>query len=791
MPKIFLLRLKTLLCLLSLSFTLSAQRISGRVLDSNGNPLSGANLILLPGDEGVVSGKQGQFSLSIQAESRATHLEVSHLNYRSQKISLEDLKSPQDIILKEDPLGLEEVVVSGGRQAIKRYNSPVIVETLKPDLFQQISALSLAEGLSFSPGLRLENNCQNCGFTQLRINGLDGAYSQILVNSRPIFSSLMAVYGLEMIPASMIERVEVIRGGGSALYGGNAIGGTVNIITKEPHGQRFNLQSQVQSINGEAWENSNSLGFSMAGKDLQSGLNVYSYTRDREAWDANDDGFTEITKLQNRTLGMNAFWKPHQRSKLSLDLFNINEYRRGGSDLERAAHESRIAEELEHRILGGGLAWEGLSADGKKQYSLYASAQNTQRDSYYGAGGRPLKEGDSLRPSDLLALNAYGQTADYSVVAGGQYSWQLLQALQISLGSEYQLNSVHEKIPGYERSIKQEVQQWGSYLQVAWSPNDKWKIQAGNRFDYSSVTGRYLLALDDFQQDKGFNNFSPRLNIQYSLRDHWQFRASYSRGFRIPQAFNEDLHIETVGGAALFIRLDDDLESESSHSFNASAEHLITNSNSEHKFVLTGFYTLLFNPFVLVDRQALANGTAVQQKTNGDNAQVRGLSIEYQGAWQNGWQIQGSFTAQEAFYQKAQRLWLNPSNEEDLVESQRFLRTPQLYGYLNLSKTINKKWIASSALSYTGRQLLSRLSNPETEEIELLQSPHFLDLQLALERQIFKGKAGALDLKLGVKNIFDAYQEDIPVGKERDASYVYGPILPRTYYLSIKLDFQP
>ena len=79
--------------------------------------------------------------------------------------------------------------------------------------------------MNFQSGLRVENNCGNCGTTQLRINGLEGQYSQVLLDSRPIFSSLASVYGLEQLPVAMIERVEVIRGGGSALFGANAIGG--------------------------------------------------------------------------------------------------------------------------------------------------------------------------------------------------------------------------------------------------------------------------------------------------------------------------------------------------------------------------------------------------------------------------------------------------------------------------------------------------------------------------------------------------------------------------------------
>ncbi|MBN2350638.1 MAG: TonB-dependent receptor, partial [Bacteroidales bacterium] len=125
--------------------------------------------------------------------------------------------------LNEDRLNLDAIVVSADRSSQKRTDAPVIVNTISPKLFSYTQSVTVGEVLNFSPGLRLENNCQNCGFTQVRMNGMEGPYSQILINSRPIFSGLAGVYGLELIPSNMIERVEIVRGGGSALFGSNAI----------------------------------------------------------------------------------------------------------------------------------------------------------------------------------------------------------------------------------------------------------------------------------------------------------------------------------------------------------------------------------------------------------------------------------------------------------------------------------------------------------------------------------------------------------------------------------------
>ena len=136
--------------------------------------------------------------------------------------------------VEEEALSLDGVVVSANRNETTRRMAPSLVNVLDSKMFETTHATSLADGLNFQPGVRVENNCQNCGFQQVRINGLEGPYTQILVDSRPIFSALTGVYGLEQIPANMIERVEIMRGGGSALFGSSAIAGTINIITKEP-----------------------------------------------------------------------------------------------------------------------------------------------------------------------------------------------------------------------------------------------------------------------------------------------------------------------------------------------------------------------------------------------------------------------------------------------------------------------------------------------------------------------------------------------------------------------------
>ena len=209
--------------------------VKGRVSSADlGIPY--ATIRVINGSEGTVSDADGTYELHL-TRFGDLKIQVISQGYRSTIKSLsitEGQTLELNFELLEDVLGLDEIVVSATRNRVERKNTPVVVSTLKSQLLTATQSITLAEGLNYAPGVRVETNCQNCGFTQVRLNGLDGAYTQVLLNSRAVFTSLIGVYGLEQIPTNTIERVEVVRSGGSALYGSNAIAGTVNIITKDP-----------------------------------------------------------------------------------------------------------------------------------------------------------------------------------------------------------------------------------------------------------------------------------------------------------------------------------------------------------------------------------------------------------------------------------------------------------------------------------------------------------------------------------------------------------------------------
>ncbi|MCD6423806.1 MAG: TonB-dependent receptor, partial [Elusimicrobia bacterium] len=135
---------------------------------------------------------------------------------------------------EEEPLELEEVVITGTKTERKLKDVPVRTEIITAKEIEEKGAASLYEALEGIPGIRVEQQCSYCNFSIVRIQGMAAGHVQVLIDGQPIFSGLAGVYGLQQIPTANIERIEIVKGAGSALYGASAIAGVINIITKKP-----------------------------------------------------------------------------------------------------------------------------------------------------------------------------------------------------------------------------------------------------------------------------------------------------------------------------------------------------------------------------------------------------------------------------------------------------------------------------------------------------------------------------------------------------------------------------
>ncbi|WP_245911930.1 TonB-dependent receptor [Flagellimonas meridianipacifica] len=763
---------------------LSAQTvtISGTV-SSNGEPIPFVSVFVKGKNIGTTTDVDGTYQLQI-AEGEIILVAQSQ-GYRSQNKELTISQRSSltvDFTLIEDVLGLDEVVISATRNRVERRSAPVVVSSLKPRLLTATQSITVAEGLNFAPGVRVETNCQNCGFTQVRLNGLDGAYTQILLNSRPIFTSLLGVYGLEQIPTNIIERVEVVRSGGSALYGSNAIAGTVNIITKDPILNTWEIGSNLAIIDGDALDRIVNFNSSIVADDLNSGVTLFGTYRNRQAYDANDDGFTELVELRNTTVGAKAFLKPTDRSRISVNLNAIREYRRGGDRLELAPQFTDITEELDHDTFIGGADYEISSKDGTQQTQVYTSASYTNRDSFYGGLG-----GGRTRQDSLLANNAFGTTKDLAWVNGLQITKTFQNNDVLTAGAEFNYSTTEDQIPGYNRLVDQNVNTLGGYAQYEWKPSDTFSALLGARLDNVNVIGDYSVGGIERDLDLNQTALSPRITLSYKLTEELRLRGGYARGFRAPQTFNEDLHISSVGGEPQFVILSEDLDTEFSNAFTGSLNYSKTKNLLQFDFLLEGFYTSLEDPFTLVSTGAvLENGSIIEEVRNGEGARVYGSNFELGLSPNPEWRFQLGGTLQQTEWDEPQLLFESDGTpgENDIVIDE-FVRVPNFYGYLNTTWIPNEKFNIDVTGTYTGNMTVPRVIS-DNGFLELNDSGSFFDMNIKLETHFDFSDSFMGTVSGGVTNIFNSFQDDFDIGPGRDSDYIYGPDAPRAFFFGLK-----
>ena len=730
--------------------------ISGHVIEKETEEdIPYATILIVGSGQGTVSNEAGQFQFK-NLEEGTYRLRVSAVGYRTLEKSIVVGREYMAVVhfpLEEKAVMVDEVVVSASRTEVSRRDAPVVVNILSPKLFEAVNSTDLAKTLNFQSGLRVENNCQNCGFPQVRINGLDGPYSQILINSRPIISALSGVYGLEQIPTNMIDRVEVVRGGGSALFGANAVGGTINIITKDPIDNSFQVSSTMSNLGGKSWEQYMGANVSLVAKDNSYGIALYQSYRNRNPYDHDGDSFSELGKLNMNTFGLRGYYRPSQSSRLNIEYHTTNELRRGGNKFDLQPHQTDITEQTKHIINSGGISYDHFWDEYKHKLSTYASLQHTDRDSYYGA------QRDTA---------AYGKTNDLTWVAGamyvGNYERFLFAPSVFTGGLEYQQNSLHDIMVGYQRDMQQDVRIASAFVQNEWKMQ-AFSLLAGGRIDRHNLIERPIL--------------SPRVNLLYKPQDRFQARLTYSTGFRAPQAYDEDLHVTAVGGEGVLIKLADGLREERSNSFSGSVDYTTTFGHWQANVLVEGFYTGLNDVFILEDIGHDANGYAIKERRNGNGARVYGANLDAKVAHGKEAVLSLGFTAQRSRY----------NTPEEWSEGQfttRMMRTPDYYGYFTFTSAPTKNFDFSLSGTYTGDMIVPHYAGYIAED-RMETTPHFFDLNLKFNYTFILHDHIKLQVNTGVQNILNHFQPDLDQGEFRDSGYFYGPTQPRTLFIGFKI----
>ena len=738
--------------------------ISGEI-SSEGNPMPYTNIYLETTSYGSVSDAKGFYEIiNVPADTYTIVVSMTGFKTIRKKVTIED-NTTLNFNLETELL--DEIVITGTRTFKRQNNSAVIVNILNSESLNSLQACNLSDGLKFQPGLRVETDCQTCNYTQLRINGLGGGYSQILINGRPIFSPLTGLYGLEQIPVNMIERIETIRGGGSSLYGSSAIGGVVNVITKIPKNDNFEVNYTYQNINGGADDHMVTGNATVISKSEKAGVSLFINNRNRDLYDHNDDNFSELTSLKNNSFGANAFFLPSENQKLEVSFSKLNEYRYGGEMVDGPAYLTQQAEERTHDVVMGSLDYQINFNKDNSSLITYFAGQQTDRDHYTG-----IFPDDEDEIQNHIENAPYGTSKTSTLQGGVQLNHRLNDFLNgtnvLTIGSEYLVDDVLDVINSYNYKIDQTTKNLGTFFQSDWEITQKLNLLSGFRVDSNNLVDNLIV--------------SPRFSLLYKSESNVQLRATWSTGFRAPQAFDTDLHIAFAGGGVSRISLDDDLVEERSNSFSASINYDKSSENLIAGFTLEGFYTKLREAFYLNPIGEDEFGQRFE-KQNGDVAVVQGITIEARANYKRRAQLEAGFTLQTSRFDTA------VETIEGLAPRREFLRTPNEYGFATLSYMPNNKFNTNLNYVYTGDMLIAHFAGaPEQTVNEYKTTPSFHEFSWRTSYRFDIENIGTgLEVFGGIKNIFNAYQDDFDTGKNRDSNYVYGPGMPRTFFIGLRI----
>jgi len=693
MKKLLLLVVFGMIC-----HNLSAQiKFKGQVKSSKGESLELVQVLIKETGKGTLTDSLGKFELTDSSNEKVT-LQFSRLGFQTFFKVVESSDEEVMIILNTLDKQLDEVVVSGTLQEVSRLDSPVPVEVYKSSFFRANPAPSLFESFQNINGVRPQVNCNICNTGDIQINGLAGPYTMILIDGMPIVSGLATVYGLSGIPQALIDRIEVVKGPASTLYGSEAVAGLINVITKRPE----NAPLVSLDAFGSTWGEVNlDLGIkSSFGKNVQSltGINTFWYDT---PIDNNQDGMTDLT-LQRRFSVLQKLQITQKKGNiLSLAGRYINEDRWGGQ-----------------------MNWTPVFRGGDV---IYGESIRTNRWEIFGNYQLPVKEQLNFQ----FSANGHNQDSYYGNtfygadqrIGFGQLTWnKLIGKNQLLAGAAYRLTYYDDSTPATAESSGQGNSPFvthlpGLFLQNELKLSPTQSLLGGIRYDYNTVHGSI---------------WSPRLNYKVSSNDKsliW--RTSIGNGFRVANVFTED-HAALTGARQVIF--EEELNPERSWNVNTNLVKKIYSDRGNY-FGLEGsvFYTQFSNQ-IIPDYETNPN-QIIYANLDG-TSRSQGASFNFDGLWANGFKLLAGVTLMDVSFE-----------ENGVRERQLF--TERFSGVWTIGYHIHPLELT---IDYTGN-VYSPMRLPLLGELD--DRPEYSPWWSLQNIQITKGLGEKWEIYGGVKNLLN------------------------------------
>ena len=563
--------LKILLLIFSVTCSSQNNSLTGKISDRLEN-LSYANIYIQNTKFGTSSNDEGYYQIK-NIPSGTYKIVVSSIGYNTKTIEItfnKDEKIIQNFSLVSDN-SLDEIVVSGNLKPVSKSASSVPVDVYSKSFFKKNPTPSIFESLQNVNGVRPQLNCNVCNTGDIHINGLEGPYTFVLIDGMPIVSGLSTVYGLTGIPQALIQRVEVVKGPASTLYGSEAVGGIINIITKKPSNSPLLFVDSFSS----SWEEINTdIGFKYnASKKIQGllGINYFNY---QNIIDNNNDNFTDLT-LQNRISIFNKLNIERSNNKLFTVAFRyVYEDRWGG---ETNWNKSFRGTDLVYGESIYTSRWETFGTyelPTTENIRLQFSANGHHQDSFYGT--------DSYKADQLIA---FGQLV---------YNKKIKKKHDLLFGIAYRYTAYDDNTFATSESDgvtnkPSIIHLPGVFIQDEMNLTNQHKLLIGARYDYNSLHGTI---------------FSPRVNYKWNSKNNKNIlRFSVGNGFRVANIFTED-HAALSG--AREVVFEGELSPETSWNANVNYVKKISINNTLVSLDASGFYTH-FNNRILPDYETDPN----------------------------------------------------------------------------------------------------------------------------------------------------------------------------------------
>lgn len=720
--------------------------INGRVKDGS-KPIEFASVWLKETSEGMTTDQAGNFTISSIATEFIT-IQVSRIGYQKfeKKIRIESI-NPIVVEVELEPIDarLDEIVVTGTMQEVSRLDSPVPVEVYKADFFRANPAPSIFESLQQINGVRPQINCNVCNTGDIHINGLEGPYTMVLIDGMPIVSGLATVYGLTGIPQAMIDRIEIVKGPASTLYGSEAVGGLINVITKKPE----NSPKLIVDAFGTSWNELNlDLGIrNQIGPKIQSltGVNLFHYDT---PIDTNQDGFTDLTLVKRISI-----FQKFNLIRPDNKIFNL---------AARFVYEDRW---------GGEMNWNSKDRGGDL---VYGESIYTKRWESFGTWQLPGKENFNFQ----FSANGHQQNSVYGTtiyladqyVGFGQLTWTKTAAVHnFLLGAAYRFTHYDDNTPataesGSDLNMPSIIHLPGFFIQDEITLSKNQQLLLGSRLDYNSLHGVI---------------FSPRLNYKLSSDDKTSiFRFSAGNGFRVANVFTED-HAALTGAREVIFT--EELKPEQSWNLNANmVKKFYTDNGTFLSLEGSAFYTYFTNR-ILPDYDTNPN-QIIYSNLDG-SAISKGISFNLDLALPIGLTLNAGAT------------WMDVSIMEENIKTQQIL-TERFSSVWSLGYEFKKQKLT---IDYTGN-IFGPIRLPLLGELDdrPAYSPWWSIQNLQVTKQIGK----RIELYGGIKNLlnflppansiarsFDPFDRNVVFGS--DGSVVATPDNPNALTFDPTYMFAP